>query len=228
MLLGKFPWKVSRRADTSKRRALSCGVVEHVNLSIQVTAVFLVPCVRIYDIYLQNEQVPQHELLEPFFRYTNRDVQGMKFVDMLSSIVDNIHTPEFIFNKISEMAPMHHRLGVNATQMPAMSEMLQNVFANILGESFTQEDRSSWTFLWDFMTVAMQVTGDAVGSSLTLVRDSWDQIMERYSSEIVGGLVYEHLFALVPNVATIFTKPMNEMAIKMGNMLVCMFVWVRV
>jgi len=42
--------------------------------------------------------------LEPLFRYTNKEVQGTKFVDMLSSIVANINSPETIFKKIAELA----------------------------------------------------------------------------------------------------------------------------
>lgn len=58
------------------------------------------------------DQVPSNQALEPLFRFANREVLGMKFVDMLGTIVDNIHSPDFIFKKIAELAPMHHRLGM--------------------------------------------------------------------------------------------------------------------
>jgi hemoglobin-like flavoprotein len=61
----------------------------------------------------------------------------MKFVDMLSSIIDNIHSPEFIYHKIAELAPMHHRLGVRAVHMPEMCRLLISVFAEALGDKFT-------------------------------------------------------------------------------------------
>jgi hemoglobin-like flavoprotein len=74
-------------------------------------------------------------------------------------------------------------------------------------------------FIWDYMTVSMNQTLEAVSSTFTLVKDSWDYIMETHTADFVGAEVYQHLFALVPNVASIFTKPKNEMSIKMGNML---------
>ncbi len=52
-----------------------------------------------------------------------------------------------------------------------------------------------------------------------VVRDSWELIQESKSSIEMGALVFDYLFSLVPNVATIFTKSRQEMAIKMGNML---------
>ena len=57
----------------------------------------------------------------------------MKFVDMLSTIVDNIHSPDFIFNKIAELAPMHHRLGVRAAHMEPMGRLLLVVFDTAWG-----------------------------------------------------------------------------------------------
>ena len=51
------------------------------------------------------------------FRYTNKEVQGTKFMDMLCFIVDNINSPEMIHAKIGELGGMHYRLGVRAAHM---------------------------------------------------------------------------------------------------------------
>ena len=48
--------------------------------------------------------IDHNPTLEPLFRYTNKEVQGTKFVDMLSSIVANINSPDTIFKKIAELA----------------------------------------------------------------------------------------------------------------------------
>jgi len=69
------------------------------------------------------------------------------------------------------------------------------------------------------MTIAMKVTLKEVSSMYNVVRDSWELIQESKSSIEMGALVFDYLFSLVPNVATIFTKSRQEMAIKMGNML---------
>jgi hemoglobin-like flavoprotein len=44
-------------------------------------------------------------------------------------------------------------------------------------------------------------------------------ILHTHTHTYTHSMVYEKLFQLVPNVASIFTKPRQEMAIKMGNML---------
>jgi hemoglobin-like flavoprotein len=118
-----------------------------------------------------------------------------------------------------QLAPMHHRLGVRAVHMPLMKGLIFKVFEESLGDEFKDAERQAWDFLWAYMTVCMTQTLEEVGSTLTVVRDSWDSMMSKYSSEDIGKMVYEKLFQLVPNVASIFTKPKQEMAIKMGNML---------
>ncbi|MGB1598877.1 MAG: hypothetical protein ACPIOQ_39370 [Promethearchaeia archaeon] len=45
------------------------------------------------------QRVEQDESLEPLFRYSNKEVQGTKFMDMLSSIVDNLNSPEVLRRK---------------------------------------------------------------------------------------------------------------------------------
>ena len=166
-------------------------------------------------LYMRNDA----DTLEPLFRFSNRDVQGMKFMDMLGSIVESIESPELIFFKISELGPMHHRLGVKHSHMSIMKDLLFNVFEESLGENFVESEREAWNFLWDYMSVCMKQTLEEVGSTLTIVRDSWDTMMINHSSEDIGSKVFDKLFQLVPNVANIFTKPKQEMAIKMGNML---------
>ncbi|EKX39124.1 hypothetical protein GUITHDRAFT_60729, partial [Guillardia theta CCMP2712] len=52
-----------------------------------------------------------------------------------------------------------------------------------------------------------------------IVRDCWDIIMEHYEPSDLGEMVYDHLFRLAPNVASLFTQPRVYMAVKMGDML---------
>ena len=47
------------------------------------------------------------DTLEPLFRFSNREVQGTKFMDMLGSIVDGIERPELIFHKIAEVTELY-------------------------------------------------------------------------------------------------------------------------
>jgi len=61
--------------------------------------------------------VPSDLLRGLSVRFSNKEVQGTKFMDMLCSIVDNINSPEMIFAKIGDLGGMHHRLGVRADYM---------------------------------------------------------------------------------------------------------------
>eukprot|EP00960_Hanusia_phi_P043232 755945-Hanusia_phi.AAC.1 len=165
------------------------------------------------------ESVRDVEELEPLFRFTNRVVQGTKFVDMLSSIVDNIHSPADIYVKIADLAPLHHRKGVKGSQMPLMQAIVMRVFQHTLGDEMLEEETKAWLWMWDFLKRALDQSLKEVGSTLSVVRDCWESILEQYTPAELGEHIYDHLFKLAPNVATLFTKPREVMAIKMGNTL---------
>jgi hypothetical protein len=61
--------------------------------------------------------VPSDLLRGLSVRFSNKEVQGTKFMDMLCSIVDNINSPEMIYAKIGDLGGMHYRLGVRAAHM---------------------------------------------------------------------------------------------------------------
>ncbi|EKX46654.1 hypothetical protein GUITHDRAFT_57765, partial [Guillardia theta CCMP2712] len=52
-----------------------------------------------------------------------------------------------------------------------------------------------------------------------LVRDSWDTISEKYTASDLGGMIYDGLFKLAPSAASLFNKPRDYMAVKMGDTL---------
>eukprot|EP00960_Hanusia_phi_P029720 748121-Hanusia_phi.AAC.6 len=168
---------------------------------------------NIYSSVRDNDQ------LEPLFRFTNSSVQGTKFVDMLSSIVENIQSPASIYVKIAELAPMHHRKGVKGSQMPMMKDVVLGVFRTALGDDFLPEERRAWSWMWNYLSEALEQSLKDVGSTLSIVRDCWDVIMEHYEPSDLGEMVYDHLFRLAPNVASLFTQPRVYMAVKMGDML---------
>lgn len=145
--------------------------------------------------------------------------QGTKFMDMLSSIVDNINSPEMIYGKIGDLGGMHYRLGVRAGHMPIMKDALFKTLTDAAPDLFTAEVQAAWTYVWDYMTVAMEQTLEDEGSTLTLVMDSWEIIAETKTARELGELLYDYLFSLVPNVRNMFTKSREEMAIKMGDAL---------
>eukprot|EP00960_Hanusia_phi_P058685 763951-Hanusia_phi.AAC.4 len=165
------------------------------------------------------ESVKDNEFLEPLFRFTNPTVQGTKFVDMLSSIVDNIQNPVDIYVKIADLAPLHHRKGVKGSQMPLMQEIVLAVFRTALGDDMLAEETKAWIWMWTYLGTSLDQTLKQVGSTLSVVRDSWESVLEKYTPGELGEMVYDHLFRLAPNVATLFNKPREYMAVKMGDTL---------
>ncbi|EKX39126.1 hypothetical protein GUITHDRAFT_143733 [Guillardia theta CCMP2712] len=163
--------------------------------------------------------VKANDTLEPLFRFTNQTVQGTKFVDMLSSIVENINNPQTIFEKVNELAPMHHRKGVKAAHMPIMKGIIVSLLKHVLGDEFTNEDEEAWNWIWQYLTQILDQSLQDVGSNLGLVRECWDSICEQYTTNELGEMVYDHLFKMAPNLTMLFTKPRSYMAVKMGDML---------
>ena len=100
-----------------------------------------------------------------------------------------------------------------------MKEALFSTLQRAAGNIFTEEVQGAWTYVWDYMTVAMAQTLDDEGSTLTLVMDSWEIITENKTSRDVGEMLFEYLFTLVPNLRHLFVRSRQEMAIKMGDAL---------
>ncbi|KAJ1480515.1 hypothetical protein T484DRAFT_1810449, partial [Baffinella frigidus] len=55
------------------------------------------------------ERIMGVEVLEVLFSFTDRALQGRKFVDMLNSIMLALDAPNEVFSKMMELAPLHHR-----------------------------------------------------------------------------------------------------------------------
>ncbi len=48
---------------------------------------------------------------------------------------------------------------------------------------------------------------------------SWELVSETFSGEEIGGMMYEMLFEIAPNLRTLFSKPKQVMAMKLVDML---------
>ena len=165
------------------------------------------------------ESVRDNDILEPLFRFTNRSAQGTKFVDMLSSIVENLNSPANVYQKIADLAPLHHRKGVEISHMPMMQMIVLGVFRHALGDDFSEEETQSWLWMWKYLTTALDVSLKVICSTMGIVRDSWETILESYTPGQLGEMIYDCLFKLAPNATHLFTKPREYMAIKMGDTL---------
>ncbi len=100
-----------------------------------------------------------------------------------------------------------------------MKEALFSTFQRAVGSIFTEDVQGAWTYMWDYMTVAMAQTLEDEGSTLTLIMDSWEIITENKTARELGELLFDYLFTLVPTVRQLFVKSRQEMAIKMGDAL---------
>jgi len=100
-----------------------------------------------------------------------------------------------------------------------MKEALFSTLQRAAGNIFTEDVQGAWTHVWDYMTVAMAQTLEDEGSTLTLVMDSWEIIMQNKTARELGELLFDYLFTLVPNVRHLFVRSREEMAIKMGDAL---------
>ena len=63
---------------------------------------------------------------------------------------------------------------------------LYNIIYKYTGTEFQEKEREAWDFLWDYMSICMKQVLEEVGSTLTVVRDSWEGLMNTYTSEDVG------------------------------------------
>ena len=159
--------------------------------------------------------------LETLFSYTDRALQGRKFVDMLNSIMIALDSPSEVYSKMMELAPLHHRRGVRGTHMPVMGPLLINVFASLGGEGFTPEMRTAWEYFWEFTSRCMVQSLSEVGSTLNIVQNSWDDMTERYTNEELGRKMFEELYRTAPSLSSRFfsNDKAIDMASKMGDML---------
>ena len=70
--------------------------------------------------------------------------QGMKFLSTLAVIVDNLHQPETLSERYSDLGSLHRTVGVSADRFAPMGEALLATIRNALGETRTIEIEAAW------------------------------------------------------------------------------------
>jgi len=70
--------------------------------------------------------------------------QGMKFLSTLAVIVDNLHQPETLAGRYSDLGGLHRTLGVSAAMFAPMGDALMATIRNALGETWTIEIEAAW------------------------------------------------------------------------------------
>jgi len=81
--------------------------------------------------------------------------QGMKFMSTLAVIIDNLHTPDALAARYSDLGALHKRLGVTAEMFAPMGEALVATIHNALGERDTIEIDAAWRVAFADMAAAL-------------------------------------------------------------------------
>ena len=70
--------------------------------------------------------------------------QGMRFMATLGVIVDNLHDPDAMAARYTDLGLAHRAIGITAGDFAPMGEALLDTLDQTLGEGFTPEMRDAW------------------------------------------------------------------------------------
>jgi hemoglobin-like flavoprotein len=83
---------------------------------------------------------------------------GIKMVDMIDSMVNNVDDMSVLHKKMEGLGPIHHRNSVHAYEhMPVFETVIVSLLEATLKDHFTQEMRDGWKWLWTWLTESMNV-----------------------------------------------------------------------
>eukprot|EP00288_Rhodomonas_lens_P020008 CAMPEP_0177690586 /NCGR_PEP_ID=MMETSP0484_2-20121128/847_1 /TAXON_ID=354590 /ORGANISM="Rhodomonas lens, Strain RHODO" /LENGTH=494 /DNA_ID=CAMNT_0019201143 /DNA_START=148 /DNA_END=1629 /DNA_ORIENTATION=+ len=156
--------------------------------------------------------------LQPLFTL-ERNEMGVKFVDMLASMVAVVDCPPKLHEKLEDLSPMHIRKGVQAAYMPQMGAVLFAVLQQGLAAEFTPQCKDAWGWVWTWLSKSMALTLAGAGQHSSLVIMSWDMALDNTNEEELGGMVFDTLIRTAPNFKSIFSRPRQVMAMKFIDMI---------
>eukprot|EP00288_Rhodomonas_lens_P013074 CAMPEP_0177693350 /NCGR_PEP_ID=MMETSP0484_2-20121128/2353_1 /TAXON_ID=354590 /ORGANISM="Rhodomonas lens, Strain RHODO" /LENGTH=510 /DNA_ID=CAMNT_0019204155 /DNA_START=71 /DNA_END=1600 /DNA_ORIENTATION=+ len=148
-----------------------------------------------------------------------RNEMGVKFVDMLASMVAVVDCPPKLHEKLEDLSPMHIRKGVQAAYMPQMGAVLFAVLQQGLAAEFTPQCKDAWGWVWTWLSKSMALTLAGAGQHSSLVIMSWDMALDNTNEEELGGMVFDTLIRTAPNFKSIFSRPRQVMAMKFIDMI---------
>ena len=158
-------------------------------------------------------------LLQSVFGDVSKKRQSQLMVNIIESMVGALYSPDALHQKLKILAPMHKKVGVTADMMPVMAESFLAVIQEVLGDEVSPDIMTSWTFLWDWMRKSMVIVLEDASHDATVLTQSWDLANDNVSEEAMGGLMFDTLFAMAPNLRSEFPKPKQMMAVKFAEML---------
>jgi nitric oxide dioxygenase len=89
--------------------------------------------------------------------------QGMKFMTTLRVIVDNLHNPDAMAERYTDLGEGHRAMGIKAADFEPMGKALLETLANALGDDFTPETREAWQMAYDEFSTEIIKRGDIPG-----------------------------------------------------------------
>jgi len=86
--------------------------------------------------------------------------QGMRFMSTLRVIIDNLHNPDAMADRYSDLGEGHKAMGVKAVDFEPMGRALIETLANALGDDFTPETRAAWQAAYTEFSAEIIKRGD--------------------------------------------------------------------
>ncbi len=85
--------------------------------------------------------------------------QGMKFMSTLTVIVDNLHKPEDLAERYTDLGRLHARLGVTVEMFEPLGESLLATIKNVLGDRYTLDVEAAWRVAYEDLSNALIKSG---------------------------------------------------------------------
>lgn len=97
--------------------------------------------------------------VEPLFR-SDMEAQGEKLAETLTFVVDNIDDPDLLLPAARDLAIRHVSYGAVAEHYAAVGAALIDTFQDLLGDTFTAEDKAAWIGAYESLSQHMIASAD--------------------------------------------------------------------
>lgn len=107
------------------------------------------------SIYFYDRLFEHAPHLRAMFRPDDIGGQGMKFMSTLRVIVDNLHSPDTLSERYTNLGKAHAMLGVTAKDFPPMRTALLDTIQETLGDEYSDSIATAWTKAFDEFSSAI-------------------------------------------------------------------------
>jgi len=101
----------------------------------------------------------QHPSVKPMFS-DNMTIQQLKFMAILTTVVESLGNLESIRGEIEDMGKRHKDYGALPEHYPAVGAVLVQTLSEILGSKFTPEVEEAWSSIYNRLADIMIEASD--------------------------------------------------------------------